>query len=254
MPIAAADPPDGIVIDTTGADHLHGGEAAMLIDMVTVLPRLASPRPSVELMWGVSHVTKAKLSERGILTIGQLANTPGRAIDACSARPWAKSFRRWPGTAIRAGSEPNIMRARQERSLRLAPSGASKGCSSLPSHDRVAFRLRAKSLAGSTVTVRVRIADMRAITRSMTLGAPISATVMLAENCRGIGASSACRSSAGADDTLLAISISELRKQPDTQLDLPLELPDEKRRPGAKRGLLAGPPTAHRHNLRPLWP
>ncbi len=29
-PIAAADPPDGLVIDTTGAAHLHGGEQAML--------------------------------------------------------------------------------------------------------------------------------------------------------------------------------------------------------------------------------
>src|SRR5262249_26575222 len=29
-PIVAADPPDGIVIDATGATHLHGGEDAML--------------------------------------------------------------------------------------------------------------------------------------------------------------------------------------------------------------------------------
>jgi protein ImuB len=29
-PIVAADPPDGLVIDTTGAAHLHGGEEAML--------------------------------------------------------------------------------------------------------------------------------------------------------------------------------------------------------------------------------
>lgn len=29
-PIVAADPPDGIVLESSGADHLHGGEAAML--------------------------------------------------------------------------------------------------------------------------------------------------------------------------------------------------------------------------------
>src|SRR3546814_15963359 len=29
-PIVTADLPDGIVLDTTGADHLHGGEQAML--------------------------------------------------------------------------------------------------------------------------------------------------------------------------------------------------------------------------------
>jgi protein ImuB len=33
-PIAAADPPDGLVIDTTGAAHLHGGEEAMLNAMI----------------------------------------------------------------------------------------------------------------------------------------------------------------------------------------------------------------------------
>ena len=33
-PIVATDPPDGIVIDSTGADHLHGGEQAMLDALV----------------------------------------------------------------------------------------------------------------------------------------------------------------------------------------------------------------------------
>ena len=33
-PVVMADPPDGLVIDTTGADHLHGGEAAMLAMLV----------------------------------------------------------------------------------------------------------------------------------------------------------------------------------------------------------------------------
>ena len=33
-PVAAADPPDGIVIDITGAAHLHGGEEALLKGMV----------------------------------------------------------------------------------------------------------------------------------------------------------------------------------------------------------------------------
>ena len=36
-PIVASDPPDGIVIDSTGADHLHGGEAAMLTALIEKL-------------------------------------------------------------------------------------------------------------------------------------------------------------------------------------------------------------------------
>lgn len=34
-PIVAADRPDGLIIDTTGADHLHGGAEAMLAGLVT---------------------------------------------------------------------------------------------------------------------------------------------------------------------------------------------------------------------------
>ena len=47
--------------------------------------------------------------------------------------------------------------------------------------DRVASRLRAKHRLGRTVTVRVRFGDLRSVTRSVTLDAPISATVVLAE-------------------------------------------------------------------------
>ena len=36
-PIVAPDPPDGLVIDTTGADHLHGGEGPMLAGLVNRL-------------------------------------------------------------------------------------------------------------------------------------------------------------------------------------------------------------------------
>lgn len=55
-PIAAADPPDGIVIDTTGADHLHGGEAAMLADMVKRLGAAGlTARAAVADTWGAAH-------------------------------------------------------------------------------------------------------------------------------------------------------------------------------------------------------
>lgn len=55
-PIAAADPPDGIVIDTTGADHLHGGEAAMLTEMVERLGAAGfAARAAVADSWGAAH-------------------------------------------------------------------------------------------------------------------------------------------------------------------------------------------------------
>ncbi|TIP26225.1 MAG: DNA polymerase Y family protein [Mesorhizobium sp.] len=55
-PIVAADPPDGIVIDTTGADHLHGGEAAMLGEMVQRLAAARiTARAAVADSWGAAH-------------------------------------------------------------------------------------------------------------------------------------------------------------------------------------------------------
>ena len=55
-PVVAPDPPDGIVIDSTGADHLHGGEAAML---ATLIDRLVSvgirARGAIADTWGAAH-------------------------------------------------------------------------------------------------------------------------------------------------------------------------------------------------------
>ena len=55
-PIAAADPPDGLVIDTTGADHLHGGEAAMLAGMIDRLAGSGiAARGAIADTWGAAH-------------------------------------------------------------------------------------------------------------------------------------------------------------------------------------------------------
>jgi protein ImuB len=55
-PIAAADPPDGIVIDTSGADHLHGGETTMLSGMIERLEAAGiAGRAAVADSWGTAH-------------------------------------------------------------------------------------------------------------------------------------------------------------------------------------------------------
>lgn len=55
-PVVAADPPDGLVIDTTGADHLHGGEMAMLAEMVARLGASGlAARAAVADTWGAAH-------------------------------------------------------------------------------------------------------------------------------------------------------------------------------------------------------
>jgi protein ImuB len=55
-PIVAADRPDGIVIDATGAEHLHGGEQAMLSKLVARLQVSGiGARAAIADTWGVAH-------------------------------------------------------------------------------------------------------------------------------------------------------------------------------------------------------
>jgi protein ImuB len=55
-PIVASDPPDGIVIDTTGADHLHGGEKAMLTRLAERLAAWGvTARAAIADSWGAAH-------------------------------------------------------------------------------------------------------------------------------------------------------------------------------------------------------
>ena len=59
-PWSAIDPPDGILVDTTGAAHLFGGEAAMLGDVHTLLVRRglaarAALAPTAGAAWALAH-------------------------------------------------------------------------------------------------------------------------------------------------------------------------------------------------------
>ena len=55
-PIVAADPPDGLVIDTTGAAHLHGGEDAMVKAMVERLGASGiAARAAIADSWGAAY-------------------------------------------------------------------------------------------------------------------------------------------------------------------------------------------------------
>ncbi len=55
-PVVAPDPPDGLVIDTTGADRLHGGEAQMLTGLVNRLGASGiTARAAIADSWGAAH-------------------------------------------------------------------------------------------------------------------------------------------------------------------------------------------------------
>jgi DNA polymerase IV len=193
----------------------------------------------VELMWGVGPATKARLATMGITTIGQLAAAPGRSLEsligtAASQKLQSLAFNRDPreiNMDVRsrsAGAQSALGRKPATRAI-VRPALAHLA-------DRIASRLRAKSLSGRTINVRVRFGDMRAVTRAVTLDAPIAATATLAEIAEGLVMGVLADYPHEAVITLVAISVSHLTYQPTLQLELSLGLPGEQHRPGTKRG------------------
>ncbi|MFL4971551.1 MAG: DNA polymerase IV [Xanthobacteraceae bacterium] len=194
----------------------------------------------VDLMWGVGPVTKARLAEIGVLTIGQLAQTPGGSLERLLGRAAGEKL-----AALAWNRDPREIKPRR----RARSAGAQSAIGRKPAEervfrptlrhlaDRVGTRLRAKSRPGRTVTVRVRFADLRSVTRRVTLPAPISATAMLAEIAEDLVRAVLANHPDEETISLLAISVSNLEKHAVVQLELPLELEDEERRPGTKRGM-----------------
>jgi DNA polymerase-4 len=194
----------------------------------------------VDLMWGVGPVTQARLAEIGVLTIGQLAKMPGRSLERLLGPAVGEKL-----TALAWNRDPREI----ETHRRSRSAGAQSAIGKKPAQehvwrptlahlaDRIGTRLRAKSLAGRTVTVRVRFADLRSITRSLTLDASIAATMSLAEIAEELVRAALAQHPEEKFISLLAISVSHLEKNSKLQLELGLGLGKERRRPGTKPGL-----------------
>jgi len=87
------------------------------------------------------------------------------------------------------------------------------------------------------VTVRVRFGDLRSVTHAVTLPQPVSATATIAEIAEDLVRAVLRSHPEERAISLLAISVSLIEEQPVVQLDLPLGLADEARRPGARKGM-----------------
>jgi DNA polymerase-4 len=214
--------PDGLVVVDPGT------ELAFLHDL------------PVEMMWGVGPATRARLAESGIATIGDLAKSSTRAMarllgHAASERLADLAWNRDP-RAIRthvhahsAGAQSALGRSPVEDTI-IRPALRHLA-------DRIGSRLRAKGKSGRTVTVRVRFGDLRSVTHAVTLPQPVAATAILAEIAEDRVRAVVWTHPDERASSLLAISVSQIQEQPAVQLDLPLGLADEARRPGAKRGM-----------------
>ena len=214
--------PDGLVVVDPGTE----------LDFLHDLP--------VELMWGVGPVTKTRLADIGVCTIGQLARTPGRSLTQLLGPAAGEKL-----AALARNCDPREIRSHR----RAGSAGAQSALGSKPAEecvfrptlrhlaDRICSRLRANCRPGRTVTVRVRFADLRSVTRSITVDTPISTTAILAEIAEDLVRMVLKQHPCEKNISLLAISVSNLEERPELQLELPLELADESRRPGSKRGM-----------------
>ena len=192
----------------------------------------------VELMWGVGPVTKLRLAEVGVHTIGQLAKLPGRSLErllgaAAGDKLTALSWNRDPreiNTHRRAGSAGAQsalgIKPAQERVFRPALRHLA---------DRIGARLRARSLYVRTVSIRVRFADFRSVTRSVTFDTPISATTALAEIAERLVRGVLAQYPHKTEISLLGISVSHFTSDSDLQPALPLGLDHPGQRHGSER-------------------
>ncbi len=180
----------------------------------------------VGLIWGVGPTTQRRLHDVGIHTIGQLAETDspilgkllgetnGAKLAALSANIDARAVE-GPARSKSMGAQAALGRRQPTPELIRETLGYLV--------DRVAGRLRQANVAGRTVTVRVRFAQLRSVTRSVTLSVATSTTLTLTEVSDRLAWSAIADNEGERDITLLAVSVSNLRPEHSLQLELPLD-------------------------------
>ena len=214
--------PDGLVVVDPGTE----------LEFLRELP--------VALMWGVGPATEARLARIGVTTIGQLAQRSPAAVEGLLGHAVGRKL-----TALAWNRDPRSIETRR----RARSAGAQSALGRQPAiervfkptlhhlADRIGARLRAKALTGRTITVRVRFADLRSVTRAITLPAPISATRAIAEVAEDLVRGVLADHRRERTISLLAIAVSHLDANPIVQLELPLGLGGEGSRPGTRQGL-----------------
>lgn len=90
-PMVSADPPDGLILDITGADHLYGGEDGLVSDVVKRLADVhLTANAALTDTWGASHA---------------LARFGGKPIQIIDRGQTAKSIHRLPIQSLRLSSD-----------------------------------------------------------------------------------------------------------------------------------------------------
>jgi len=179
----------------------------------------------VERLWGVGAVTAAKLHERGLTRVGEVARLSEEVLVAMLGRASGHQLH-----ALAHNRDPRRVEVgRRRRSVgaqrALGRAGAAPGvvdASVVALVDRVTRRLRAAHRVGRTVVLRLRFGDFTRATRSHTLPEATAHTATILAAVRGLLAGVSPRV-AERGLTLVGISVANLDDDAAVQLALPFD-------------------------------
>jgi DNA polymerase-4 len=179
----------------------------------------------VERLWGVGPVTSAKLHDRGITTVGQVARLAEPALVAMVGRAAGRKLH-----ALAHNRDPRPVRVGvRRRSMgtqhalgRRRRSGAELDAVLVGIVDRIARRLRAARRVCRTIVLRLRFEDFSRATRSHTLPHATQQTEPILATARALlGLARPTIDRKGL--TLLGITLTNLEPAADVQLVLAFE-------------------------------
>jgi DNA polymerase-4 len=179
----------------------------------------------VERLWGVGHVTAAKLHSRGIRSVGHVAALGEPALVAMLGRAAGRHIH-----ALAQNRDPRPVRVgRRRRSI-----GSQRALGTRPRPfgeidatlvaivDRLGRRLRTADRVCRTVVLRLRFADFSRATRSYTMPQATAQTQAILDTARGLLAA-ATPMIRREGLTLIGISLSNLTDATPFQLALPFD-------------------------------
>jgi DNA polymerase-4 len=177
---------------------------------------------AVERLWGVGPVTAAKLRDRGITTVGQVACLGEATLVALLGRAAGRHLH-----ALAHNRDPRPVQARRRRRSIGSQNALGRGRRThddvdavlLGLVDRVTRRLRAAGRVGRTVVLRLRFDDFSRATRSHTLPGPTARTETILATARALLATAAPLIERRGL-TLVGVAVANL--DDDTTLQLPL--------------------------------
>jgi DNA polymerase IV len=180
----------------------------------------------VERLWGVGKVTAAKLHERGITTVGEVAALAEATLVETVGRAAGRQLH-----ALAHNRDPRPVKARRRRSSPGSPqtlgrrrrSPAELDAVLVAIVDRLGRRLRAARRACRTIMLRLRFDDFSRATRSYTLAQATTETPTILATARALLAA-AMPMIQRRGVTLIGLSLGNLQDDSAIQLVLPFDI------------------------------